>query len=150
MPIQRNKYLQPLSRDHHHGLLLCWKIKTGLKKQVESYRIHNYVTWFWTTELKPHFRIEESQVFPILGIDHQLIKTALLQHRNLTNLFENKEDVLNTLCLIKSELQAHIRFEERILFNEIQKIATTEQLKNIEMQHHNHNYIDNISDAFWE
>src|SRR5690606_10923423 len=28
-PIKRNKDLQPFSRDHHHSLLLCWKIRTG-------------------------------------------------------------------------------------------------------------------------
>ena len=34
MPIKRSEYLKPLSRDHHQGLLLCWKIRTGLKKGI--------------------------------------------------------------------------------------------------------------------
>jgi len=34
-PIKRDKVLQPLSHDHHQGLLLCWKIRTGIKKGIE-------------------------------------------------------------------------------------------------------------------
>jgi hypothetical protein len=30
-PIKRNKHLKWLSRDHHFGLLACWKIRQGLK-----------------------------------------------------------------------------------------------------------------------
>lgn len=39
--IKRTKALQPLSRDHHHGLLLCWKIRQGIKLNVEPERIKN-------------------------------------------------------------------------------------------------------------
>ncbi|CDF79955.1 hypothetical protein BN863_22430 [Formosa agariphila KMM 3901] len=31
-PLKRHKSLQPLSRDHHHGLLLAWKIRADLRK----------------------------------------------------------------------------------------------------------------------
>ncbi|WP_241739476.1 hypothetical protein [Aestuariibaculum marinum] len=31
-PLKRHKALQPLSREHHYGLLLTWKIRTGFKK----------------------------------------------------------------------------------------------------------------------
>ena len=38
-PIKRHKALQPLSRDHHHGLLLSWKIRAGFSKNIEPNRI---------------------------------------------------------------------------------------------------------------
>jgi len=38
-PIKRNEALKPLSRDHHHGLLLCWKIRQGIKLNIEPERI---------------------------------------------------------------------------------------------------------------
>jgi len=41
VPIKRSIALQPLSREHHHGLLLCWKIRTGLKKGIDIDRIKN-------------------------------------------------------------------------------------------------------------
>ena len=33
-PQKRHKALQPLSREHHHGLLLSWKIRTGFSKDI--------------------------------------------------------------------------------------------------------------------
>jgi len=44
----------------------------------------------------------------------------------------------------------HIRFEERILFGEIQKIATVEQLQSIEFNHSDEKFVDNLTDPFWE
>ena len=32
-PQKRHKALQPLSREHHHGLLLSWKIRSGFNKK---------------------------------------------------------------------------------------------------------------------
>jgi len=43
----------------------------------------------------------------------------------------------------------HIRFEERILFPEIQKIATEAQLLSIEKNHQSKDFIDNLEDEFW-
>ena len=34
-PIKRHKAIQPLSREHHQGLLLCWKIGKGFEKGIE-------------------------------------------------------------------------------------------------------------------
>ena len=34
-PLKRHAGLVELSRDHHHGLLLSWKIRQGLKKEIE-------------------------------------------------------------------------------------------------------------------
>jgi hypothetical protein len=52
--------------------------------------------------------------------------------------------------LISEELIDHIRFEERILFGEIQKIATAEQLLSIEFNHSDEKFVDNLTDPFWE
>ena len=66
-PIKRNEALVQLSRDHHYGLLLCWKIREGIKRRIEPQRIKNYVDWFWLHHLEQHFEIEEKYLFPILG-----------------------------------------------------------------------------------
>lgn len=34
--MKRNENLVPLSRDHHFGLLCCWKIRQGIKKEVSQ------------------------------------------------------------------------------------------------------------------
>ncbi|KAA2219029.1 MULTISPECIES: hemerythrin domain-containing protein [Maribacter] len=148
-PIKRRKELQPLSRDHHYGLLLCWKIRTGFLKGVEPERIKNYADWFHSAHLVPHFKLEEALVFPILNNNHRMVKKAITQHRRFHRLFGQTEDISKSLSLIEKELEKHIRFEERVLFNEIQKIATEKQLETILKLHTDEKFIDNTSDPFW-
>lgn len=149
-PIKRNEALQPLSREHHHGLLLCWKIRQGIKLNVEPERIKKYLVWFWMSYLKPHFEVEEQYVFPILGNENELVKQALSEHRRLKRLFENEDDLSKTISLIEEELEKHIRFEERILLNDIQSKANTEQLLQIELCCADKSFYENLSDPFWE
>jgi len=149
-PIQRNKYLKPLSREHHHGLLLCWKIKTGFSKGVATDRIKAYADWFYKFHLIPHFEAEEKYVFPILGNDNELIKQALEEHKLLSVLFSDTSDIKDSLKQIQTELEKHIRFEEKILFNEIQKAASPEQLKEFELHHTEEKFTENLNDEFWK
>ncbi|MDF9801361.1 hemerythrin-like domain-containing protein [Catalinimonas alkaloidigena] len=149
-PIKRDKSLQPLSREHHHSLLLCWKIRSSFRKRVEVKRIKKYADWFFENHIKPHFKIEEKHVFPVLGDEHELVKKALAEHRRLTRLFENDEEVEKSLNRIEEELEAHIRFEERVLFNEIQNVASEEQLKLIDKHHSETKFQENTEDEFWK
>ncbi|WP_086477578.1 MULTISPECIES: hemerythrin domain-containing protein [Arenibacter] len=149
-PIKRHKAMQPLSREHHQGLLLSWKIRTGFSKGVSVERIKTYLNWFFSTHLMPHFEAEEEYIFPILGNEHELVKKAISQHRRLERLFNTSVDLKRTILLIEEELQAHIRFEERILFNEIQQIATTSQLDTIAKLHPDTKFTENTSDVFWK
>lgn len=79
-PIKRNEALKPLSRDHHHGLLLCWKIRRGIKRNIAPERIKKYLDWFWKNYLKPYFETEVQYVFPVLGSENELVKQALAEH----------------------------------------------------------------------
>jgi hypothetical protein len=83
----------------------------------------------------PHFAIEEEAVFPVLGAADPLVKRALAEHRRLTRLFLAWDDPVRNLSLIEDELDAHIRFEERVLFQAIQAVATEEQLERIDRLH---------------
>jgi iron-sulfur cluster repair protein YtfE (RIC family) len=150
-PLKRSESLKPLSREHHHGLLFCWKAKTGIKKNVDVARIKKYADWFFQNYLVPHFEVEEKYVFPILGNENELIKRAVSEHRNLKRLLESTTtEFQKNISLISDELVDHIRFEERVLFGEIQKIATTEQLLSIEFNHSDEKFVDNLTDPFWE
>ena len=149
-PIKRDKALQGVSREHHHGLLLCWKIRKGFSKGIEPHRIKRYADWFYKTHLIPHFEVEEKHIFPILGNQNELIKRAISEHKRLGRLFSDSCDIAKSLSLMEEELEQHIRFEERVLFNEIQKIATPQQLTTILKLHTNEKFNDNTDDKFWE
>lgn len=147
---KRHKALQNLSREHHHGLLLSWKIRTGFNKNIEANRIKVYADWFFKTHLIPHFELEETHIFTILKSDDELVKKALSDHRRLKRLFTSTGDDTKTLNKIEEELEQHIRFEERVLFPEIQKVATAEQLSSIENIHQPDDFEDNLNDVFWK
>lgn len=150
-PIKRHEALKPLSREHHQGLLLCWKIRQGFKLNVESQRIKDYTQWFMAHYLEPHFESEEQYVFPVLGNDNELVKRALVEHTRLKQLFNEKADIANALRQIEEELESHIRFEERVLFNEIQKKATLDQMAEIEKRHQETKFSDDgWKDRFWD
>lgn len=150
VPIVRHQKLQPLSHDHHHALLLCWKIKTGFKNHVSVERIKSYCNWFYLAHVYPHFKLEEQLLFPVLGMEHALIQKAMAEHRRLIALFEDKTDIAQSLQLIVTELEAHIRFEERILFAEVQKNATEDTLQQLEFMHEESKPDIEWPDPFWE
>lgn len=150
VPIKRSISLQPLSREHHHSLLLCWKIRTGLKKGIDIERIKKYSDWFFTNSLLTHFNIEEEFVFPLLGNEHELVKKALTNHRRLKRLFENTTDIKKSLIRLEEELEKHIRFEERVLFPSIEKIVKEKELKLIIQIHYEDNTDEDWGDEFWK
>lgn len=148
-PIKRSKELQPLSREHHQGLLLSWKIRKGLDNGTPPEKIMEYAAWFYREHLVPHFEVEEKLLFPILGNEHPLIVRALEEHHQLTALF-GSEASAELLRKIETELENHIRFEERILFGEIEKVASPGQLQLIATHHYNEPaFCDNDVLKFW-
>ncbi len=148
--IKKHDVLKSLGREHQHGLLLCWKIRAGIKNNIELSRIKTYADWFYFTQLIPHFEAEEKYLFPILGNDHELIKKANSEHRRIKRLFETETNLLKALSLIEEELERHIRFEEHILFIKIQDKATPDQLLFLEQIHSEEKFTDNLTDVFWE
>lgn len=148
-PLKRHKALQPLSREHHHGLLLSWKIRAGFNKNIEPERIKKYADWFYNTHLLPHFEMEEQHIFSLLEPHNELVKKALAEHRLLKRLFED-DDIKMALSKIEEVLDTHIRFEERVLFPEIQKIASESQLAEIEKIHNETAFQDKLDDEFWK
>ena len=150
IPQKRHASLQHLSREHHQALLLCWKFRQGFAKGVEPERMMKYAGWFWTTYLAPHFKAEEDVFFPILAKDHPGIIKALKQHKDLKAMFHSKDsDVAYTLRQIAFELEQHIRFEERELFNDIQEAASPAQLEELAKLHTEEKFQENIEDMFW-
>ncbi len=146
--MKRHIALQPTSREHHYGLLLGWKIREGFKRGIAPERIKAYTDWFWENHLKRHFEFEETHIFPVLGKEHKSIKRALREHSRLRRLFTSTKKLEQNLHLIEEELTGHIRFEERILFKEIESVASGEQLGLIEKEH-SKKMIDDWADEFW-
>ena len=111
-PIKRSEHIAVLSRDHHAGLLFCWKIKEGLKHAVDLQRINQYVKYFWEGHLQEHFREEETLLFSKL--DDELTNRAKRDHKVLAGWFmriiENKVEYFQDYVSFTELRTNHIRF----------------------------------------
>ncbi len=150
MAIKRHPSLQEFSRDHHQALLLCWKIKEGFSRGISSERIKIYTNWFYKNHIIEHFKMEEKYMFPVLDSNHELIIRVMQEHKLLVDLFTKTTEIENSLKQLQTELKNHVRFEEQILFNEIQSKATKEELKRMEKYHKLEKFDDNLNDVFWK
>lgn len=151
LKLKRNKeVLKPLTSEHREVLDLCSKISKGLRSQVDTKRIKRYADWFMEDYLNPHFELEKKYVFPILGNQNFRVKRALANHRRLNRLFDETSNLKIVLNKIEEELATYIRFEERVLFNEIKTVANETQLEEIEKNHHKLKFSDSDwQDRFW-
>lgn len=89
-------------------------------------------------------------MFPVLGSDHEMVKRALAEHRRLERLFNEEKDLERSLSLIEEEMEKHVRYEERELFNVIQEKATQQELELIAENHKDERFQDNTTDEFWK
>lgn len=153
-PIKRSGYLVTLSRDHHGGLLFCWKIKQALKMDITFDRIDNYIRFFWDNHLKEHFVEEEILLFNQL--DCQLTHKGRCDHKVLSEWFNRavryglaSEEEYSTFIEI---LTNHIRYEEREIFPYLETKLPAETLagiRDILTRMHQEPFIDNYPDEFW-
>ena len=133
MALKRNENLKVLSREHHYGLLFCWKIRQGLKKSIPIERMRPFVEYFWDNHLADHFKKEEQQVFnhgenklyAKAEDDHQLIKNSI------KDIIANSVVAEADLASLADIVEQHIRFEERSLFPSIQENLSEHELAEI-------------------
>ncbi|MBU4537612.1 MAG: hemerythrin domain-containing protein [Weeksellaceae bacterium] len=148
--MKRHEALVQLSRDHHFGLLLCWKLKEGLKKDVSVERMSKYINLFYHQNLKPHFAEEEETIFLILGNSHPLIEEAISQHRQFEKMIADGFETPEQIQVFRDLLELHIRTEERQIFPEIEEKATEEQLQNLLKQNYPQLKEPEYEDLFWK
>ena len=148
--LKRQKWLIHYSHEHHYALQLCWKIRKGIQmKSISPERIKRYADWFYHEVLLPHIQDEEVNLFPVLNEKDENIQLAIFQHRELQAFFANTDASFQTLNMIADKLESHIRFEERILFELIQRQATEQQIEAIKNEHKGQIFKDNEEDVFW-
>jgi hemerythrin-like domain-containing protein len=132
-PIKRSNEIAPLSRDHHEGLLLGWKIKKGIANGTTVATIASYVKWFWEHHLIKHFKQEETVLIEYVPAENKQVQQMIAEHMLIADKVSEIEKQPNQQLLLEfaTLLESHIRFEERVLFNEIEQILSPEQLKSV-------------------
>jgi hemerythrin-like domain-containing protein len=135
-PIKRNEHIIQLSKDHHFSLLFCWKVRTGVKLNIDMERIKKYVQYFWNNHIQPHFNEEETILFA--PVKDAAVQKALDEHAGIkkrvneiiTSAKVNDADLLK----LADAVESHVRYEERELFPHLENILTENQLQNIGRQ----------------
>lgn len=119
--MKRNENIVKLSRDHHSGLLCSWKIRQGIKKEIESERIKKYILYFFEHHLKDHFREEEEILCPYL--EDEYTERIRSEHQQINELIAKIEtsETSSLLPAFADLLEQHIRFEERNWFPHLEE-----------------------------
>jgi hemerythrin-like domain-containing protein len=131
----RDKNLIPLSRQHQHALALCVRIdRASPISDTDLPAWQTEVAQHFENEIKFHFAAEERALFPAAR-KHQelipLIDELLNDHEVLRKSFALAEagkmsDV--DLSAFAHRMSAHIRKEERQLFERLQELMRPEEL----------------------
>ncbi len=154
-PIKRSEHIMKLSKEHHSGLLFCWKIRQGLKREVATERIIKYTQYFWSNHLDVHFREEETLLFSPLK--DELVQKAIEDHKQIKHTLDalqesSADDAKQKLMHLANLVDDHIRYEERKLFPHLEKTLSDEQLEKIGKQLaalQPSSLNDDFEDQFW-
>ena len=128
---KRHPSLVPLSREHHHGLLLAFRLKHGLPKTRQPHDSPQEqaadTVRFFGKSLTPHFAAEADILFPaIRSMQPQasaLLDQLLQEHMAMRELVAHIDQqgpagpqLTELLTSFGTLLERHIRCEERELF----------------------------------
>ena len=137
--MKRDPALIGLSHDHHHALSQARKLRRAATADPAGALIEarSFIAFF-EGETARHFEQEEQFVFPLLGSAHADVQRALDDHAAIRALVaalteETASGAVTPEQLVKlaSALEEHIRFEERELFEEIQRRTDPSVLEDV-------------------
>lgn len=135
--MKRHLQLQPLSRQHHNGLLIALLLSKGVKRKADRLEMASFIVHNWETELKEHFQLEETVLLPILvrhNFEPALVEKLKAEHRILSGLAKeavNGSITIDQIEFFASLLTEHIRFEERQFFPAAEKILSEVEMEDI-------------------
>ena len=118
--MKRHPALIPLSRDHHHALVIAKRLGTATG-QTAADTARAFLT-HWDTEEKLHFRVEEELLLPAYAahgdVGHPAIIRMLCDHMLIRRDAAKLADAppLELLHSLGSRLASHVQLEEREVF----------------------------------
>lgn len=134
----RDKNLIPLSHQHQHALALCVRIERASPIPAGDVEIwQSEITQIFENEIGVHFAAEEQVVFPAAESFDELkllIKELLADHGDLRAMFAKASAggaLPNEISALGQRLSAHIRKEERQLFERMQQLMGEPELASL-------------------
>jgi Hemerythrin HHE cation binding domain len=127
---RRHESLIPLSRQHHHALVLALLIRRrdGWERSEAAWleETSTRVREAYSGELAGHFEVEETLLFPEMERHMgrlELVAELRQEHRALRRFVESSESAPNVALFddFAALLDAHVHKEEQRLFAEFEK-----------------------------
>lgn len=142
--MRRHEGLKPLSQEHHLALVEAKHLRgAGEEADVDSAAARVLAAW---PDLDRHFRDEERLLLPVLGryagSECPEIVETLRQHvaiRAAVDAIAERMDgglapAAVDLHRLGELLREHVRYEERVLFPEVEQVLPPEQLWRLQRQ----------------
>ena len=144
--MKRHASLVPLSRDHHHGLVLAQRLILGRSTNpradwpADRAQQAARLIEFFESDLRPHFEAEEAHVFPAaarhLGDGASRTRALIAEHETMRTMIRELTDDPTShldarLTAFGELLKEHIHTEERILFERMQAACDAETLEDL-------------------
>lgn len=125
--MKRHPRLQDLSREHHGALKLARAARQAAESNDASQvaALAQRVARLFADELEPHFRVEEQGLLRQMDAagEHVLVRRTLDEHAEMRRLVSALAvPDAATLLSFADLLAAHVRFEERELFESAQAV----------------------------
>ena len=131
----RDQNLIPLSHQHQHALALCVRIDRAIQADDADLQVWQpEIQQIYEQEVANHFAAEEKELFPAaqrISEMSTLVGELRSEHTSLRHLFAlaaARQMTANDLQNFAEKLSAHIRKEERQLFEAMQKMMRPEEL----------------------
>jgi hemerythrin-like domain-containing protein len=134
----RDKALVPLSRQHQHALALCVRIDRAQPKGETDLELWQAeITRQFQQEIRIHFAAEELVLFPAAKEFDELaslVEELSGEHTMLREDFaqaETRSLSVEGMLAFAQRLSAHIRKEERQLFERVQELMSKEEIADL-------------------
>lgn len=143
--MRRAPELKTLSEDHHHGLVQARRLRgagVGDDAPPVGDAAASFLD-FWQRDTSLHFRKEEEVLLPVVArnggdVSSENATTMLVEHARIRGLVMQLSDEVEgagarpeTLHELGALLEAHIRFEERVLFPSLEESLGEEALEEL-------------------
>jgi hypothetical protein len=118
--VKRDPRLHGLSSDHHHALVLVWRLRNQMTDAAAAQRLLHETRETFERDLLRHFEIEERLLLPALrsGGEGALADRTEREHAAIRGAIAaiDGQDPAEGLRRFATLLHDHVRFEEGELF----------------------------------
>lgn len=154
--MKRDLTLQPFSHQHHNALMGCLLIRKGIDKKADKKILKDFMLNWWQEDLQKHMQSEEKVLLPYLsqhGFNKSYLNVILRDHETIRLLSERlnvQEEGYRFYHIYADLVEQHIRFEERVVFRQIQEDFSEQQLAQLHPLPGNNRKCSDYPVKFWE